>query len=375
MDIIINKKPVSIPILPIAAIMSLLILGFSSARIASVGGDEIGVFVNNLSGKVSVKLAAGSSLYNGIYTDFYTLKKTERTIKMNHSSNDAVRIKTGDGSDIELDVDINYRLIPDQASIEAIVHECGLAKVRPYGQSTGRRSAVDLVDAYHERWIRDYSRSITRHVFGELTPKEFYDSGKRDAQAQKALLELNESLEVRGLLVTQVVPGEYAYYEEYKLLIDEKKAADQEVENQIEEAKTALKDQERQIKEAEALVKASIAETEGILQKEFLSAEAESAKARLGVEASAYTKRTDADAQLTKATNEAQAVFALASAKAEGLSKLAKSLTGDGGINLVKLKYAEALKSATISGVPYSTDPRIQKVELDAKNINLGEKR
>ena len=91
--------------------------------------------------------------------------------------------------------------------------------------------------------------------------------------------------------------------------------------------------------------------------------------------ASAYTKKTDADAQLTKAKNQSQAQFALASAEAEGLSKLAKSLAGDGGLNLVKLKYAEVLKGARISGVPYSTDPRIQKVEIDTKNMSLGAKR
>ena len=84
MDIIINKKPVSIPFLPIAAGIAATILVFSSIRIASVGGDEVGVFISNMTGKVSVKLNAGSSLYNGIITDFYTLKKTERTIKMNH---------------------------------------------------------------------------------------------------------------------------------------------------------------------------------------------------------------------------------------------------------------------------------------------------
>lgn len=376
MDIIINKKPVSVPILPIAALTSLVILGFSSARVASVGGDEVGVFVNNLTGTISVKLDAGSSIYNGIYTDFYTLKKTERTIKMNKSHNDEVRIKTGDGSDIELDVDINYRLIADLTSIRSIVDECGIAKVIPYKSTSGRRRTADeLVDAYHEKWIRDYSRSITRHVFGELSPKEFYDSGRRDAQAQKSLDELNMELEPHGIHVTQVVPGEYAYYEEYKELIDLKKAADQEVENQIEEAKTAVKDQERQVKEAEAKVKALIAEREGLLKKELLSAEADSAKARLGIEAEAYNLRTNADAQLTKATNNAQAQFALASAEAEGLNKLANSLAGDGGLNLVKLKYAEVLKNATISGVPYSTDPRIQKVELDTKNTSLGAKR
>jgi hypothetical protein len=62
----------------------------------------------------------------------------------------------------------------------------------------------------------------------------------------------------------------------------------------------------------------------------------------------------------------------LASAEAEGLGKLAASLSGEGGLNLVKLRYADVLKTARISGLPYSTDPRIQKVELNTGNATLG---
>ncbi|MCA8957244.1 MAG: hypothetical protein KDC87_14305, partial [Planctomycetes bacterium] len=321
MDIIINRKPVSVPVLPLLALIALLILALSSARIASVQGDQIGVFVNNLTKSVSIKLQSGSSIYNGLLTDFYTLQKAERTIKMNKAHNDEVRIKTGDGSDIELDVDINYRLIPGEKEVKLIVHECGLAKVVPYGARFGKD--MGTVDAYHERWIREYSRSVVRHVFGELDPKAFYDAAKRDEKAAQALRELNDALNQHGIEVTQVVPGEYSYYEEYKELIDQKKAADQEVENQREEKKTAERDQERQIKEAEAVVKAKVAEMDGILKKEFLTAEADAARERLGVEAQAYSLKTAADANLTKAKNEALAKFALASAEAEGLRKLA----------------------------------------------------
>ena len=45
--------------------------------------------------------------------------------------------------------------------------------------------------------------------------------------------------------------------------------------------------------------------------------------------------------------------------------KLGLLFSGDGGINLVKLKYADVLRGAKVSGVPYAVDPRIQKVELD----------
>ena len=370
MDIIINKKPVSVPILPIFAACSLVILVIMSARIATIEGDEVGVFINNLTGTRAVELQSGASVYNGLFTDFYPLKKSERTIRMVKSHNDQVRIKTGDGSDIELDVLVNYKMIPGEKDVLAIIEECGLDKVRPYGAQ-----ANELVDAYHERWIRDYSRSIVRHVFGELSPKEFYDAGKRDQKAEQARSELNEALSPHGILVTTVVPGEYSYYAEYKQLIDDKKAADQEVENQIEEAKTAREDQKRQTTEAEAVVKVKIAETKGVLEKELLAAQAEDAKARLAVEAEAYQMKTDADAQLTRATNEAQAKLAIATAEAEGLKKIAESLSGEGGINVVKLKYAEVLRGAKISGVPYSTDPRIQKIELDTKGEGLGGKK
>ena len=229
-----------------------------------------------------------------------------------------------------------------------------------------------MVDAYHERWIREYSRSIVRHVFGELTPKEFYDASKRDGKANQAKTELNKELEPHGIQVTQVVPGEYSYYKEYKDLIDQKKAADQEVENQIAEAQTALEDQKRQTTEAEATVKVEIAQMKGVLDKELLATQAEDKKARLGVEASAYQIKTNADAAFTKAKNEAIAKFAIADAEAEGLKKLAASLAGEGGLNLVKLKYAEVLRGAKVSGVPYATDPRIQKVELDTKGKPVG---
>lgn len=371
MDIIINKKPVSVPFMPILALFAVIVLAFMSARIASVQGDEVGVFINNLTGSVTVKLDSGSSVYNGLFTDFYQLKKTERTISMVKSHNDQVRIKTGDGSDIDLDVYVTYKLIPSEKDIAQIVKECGLTKVIPYGAQFNRENPNEEVDAYHETWIRDFSRSIVRHVFGELDPKEFYDAGMRDKKAEDSRTELNQELNQHGIEITKVVPGEYTYYAEYKKLIDDKKAADQEVENQIAEASTAREDQKRQTTEADAKVKAQIAQTKGLLEKEYLAAEAEARKETLGVEAEAYQVRTNAEAQFTRAQNSAKATLALSAAEAEGLKKLAESLSGEGGMNLVKLKYAEVLKTAKISGLPYSTDPRIQKVELDT-NGRLG---
>ncbi len=99
----------------------------------------------------------------------------------------------------------------------------------------------------------------------------------------------------------------------------------------------------------------------------MLEVEADAAKAEQEAQAYAYSTTTAADADFYRAKNDATSILALAQAKATGMKRLAESLTGDGAANLVKLRYAEALKRATISGVPYAVDPRIQKVELTTK--------
>ncbi len=370
MDIIINKKPMSIPILPVVAGITAVILLLVAMRIGKIQADEVGVFVNNITGTVKVTTQTGSTFYSGLWTDFYPIKKTEQTIRM--EGDDAVRIKTKDGSDVQLDVYINYRLTNSAAVIRnAVIPECGADKVTP--RRTSRRVTPQRMDAYRVKWIREYSRSIIRHVFGEMATDDFYDAEERAKKGRQATAELNATLkEKHGIETTLVVPDKFRFYTEYKEKIDAKKAADQEVQSQIEEAAAALKAQEKETVTATAEANVAIAEMEGTLQQELLAMEAEATKARLNAEAYAYSIKTDGDAKFIKAQNDAQARLALATAEAEGLRKIAESLAGGGGANLVKLELAKALKGATITGVPYATDPRIQKVVIDTKNADFG---
>ena len=370
MDIIINKKPVSLPILPLVAGVFALILLLMAMRIGRVESDEVGVFVNNITGTVDVTTQTGSQFYNGLWTDFYSIKKTEQTIRM--EGDDAVRIKTQVGTDVQLDVFINYRLTRNSAVIgSAVIPECGADKVLP--RRTSRRVAPQRMDAYRVKWIREYSRSIIRHVFGEMNTDDFYNAEKRANKARQAKDELNATLkEKHGIEITLVVPSEFRFYKEYEDKIDAKKEADQEVQTQIKEAEAALKAQKKETVTATAEANVEIAQMDGTLQQELLAMEAEADKSRLNAEAYAYSIKTDGDARLIKAQNDAQARLALATAEAEGLRKIAESLAGGGGANLVKLELAKALKGATIRGVPYATDPRIQKVEIDTKNADFG---
>ena len=96
-----------------------------------------------------------------------------------------------------------------------------------------------LADAYKYKWVRDYSRSVCRSVFGEMTTEEFYDASVRNIKAQKAMLELNELLQDYGIEITSVIAEKFSFHKEYEERIRAKKLADQEVEEQISKANAA----------------------------------------------------------------------------------------------------------------------------------------
>lgn len=369
MDITIRRNPVSIPILPIIAVVLLAILSLWTMRVGSINGSQIGVFVNNLSGNIDVVVRPGSQFYCGIYTDFYVIDNTVQSLRMAdvNANKDALDIKTRDGSDVHLDVALNYRLVQDSKVIaERVIPECGLAT--QYVQvAVDRGRQWREVDAYKLKWARDYARAVIRYKFGEMKTDDFYSSGERARKGLEAEAELNQLLRPHGIEVMNLVPERFRFYEEYEKKISEKKAADQEVQSQEQIALATLESQKKRKAEATAVLNVEIARLDGELRTARLSLEGESTRAKLEAEAYAFTTQTNAEAMFVQAQNEAQGQLARAKAEAEGMRALAASLAGEGGLNLVRLEYAKALQKAVITGVPYSTDPRIQKVELETK--------
>ena len=364
MKVQVGRGPIQIPILPVVGAVLLLVLAFWSMRVGAVGGSQIGVFVNNLNGAMEIVTRPGSQFYCGVYTDFYVLDNTVQSLRMVDSRErmDALDIKTKDGSDVHLDVALNYRLLQDSEIIRrAVIPECGLDVRRIYD------GAVREVDAYRLKWVRDFARAVIRYKFGELKTDEFYSSSSRDKKATEAESEINQLLKAHGIEVMNLVPERFRFYAEYEKKIAEKKAADQEVQSQEQIALATLESQKKRMAEATAIVNVDLARLDGELKQEVLKVEAAASKEKLGAEAYAFTTRTNAEAELLRAESAAQATIAKAKAEADGLKAMAASLSGEGGRNLVKLEYARALQKATITGVPYATDPRIQKVELEQK--------
>lgn len=359
MDIVVNNKPVRVPVLPAAAGVLLVLLLFTTLRVGSVKPDQFGVFVNKLSGEVTIDQQPGAKPYIGWIKDFYTLDKAVQTYQMSKSEGDQVVVRTRDGAEVEIDVTINYRLTDDSNLIATrVVPECGLNDVPDPKRQ-------ELVNAYKLKWVRDYARSVIRDKFGELAPREFYEDAALRTQKQNASRdELRTLLEPHGIELIEVVLQRYDFDDAFEQIINKKKAAEQDVQKQAALAAAALEEQKREIAKAEAEQNRKLAEIQGELDGQVLAMEGEAKKSTEQAEAYRYKTEAQADADFYRAKNTAQQVLVAAQTEAEGLARLADALSGSGATQLVRMAYAEALRKAQLNGVPYATDPRIQRVEL-----------
>ncbi|MCA8968636.1 MAG: hypothetical protein KDC95_02590 [Planctomycetes bacterium] len=359
-----GRTNISIPILPALAIFAIVLGVFLSMRLGRVDASAIGIRVNNLTGNITLRLEPGSFFYNSLYEDYYQIDKTQKTLQMRSETAEDVRIKTRDGADVRLDVEVNYRLLLEEPTIlQRVIPESGVDKVVTRGDHRG--AANQVLEAYQHKWIRDYSRSIVRYIFGQLSTEEFYESSKRTEKARESEKELNRLLHQHGIDVTKVVPDKFRFYEEYELKIREKKEANQEAEKQQDLARAAVEDQKRQEVEATKNAEVEIEKIKGTLERDRIEAEAEAIKIQKTAEAYAIKTKIDAEARYYQAEREAKGMLAKAKAEAEALQNLVNALAGEGGRNLVLRELADKLRNASIEGVPYATSSLIQKVSVD----------
>jgi len=324
----------------------------STFAMGNVKGDEVGILVNNYAGTIEVYPNSGTNIYNAITSDFLTLDKTEQTIEMTADpsrgdlrKSDFVKVKTIDGSNVNVDVTILYKMNRDAKSIKRIISESGLG------------------NAYKQKWVRDYSRSICRHELGKLTTEDFYKSTLRTERAEASKKRLNEMLNIHGIKITSVQIQDFNFYAEYEAKIKEKKLADQEVQEQISQAKAATERKEKRINERKAVRDVAIANYIGDLKTVLLKAQAEAEKAKREADAYYYETTQKAKADLYKRQKEAKSIIAKRTAEAQGLTNLCKALAGKGGKNMVLLEYAKKLSGLTLMGQPYTIGNSVNKVQ------------
>lgn len=331
------------------ALIGLGVLTMRMVRVQPVSGTEVGIKVNNVTGEITVIAESGTSIYNGLLNSFHLLDMTVQRLEMvsqsergERSGRDDLRIKTVDGSDVFLDLTINYQLRRDM--VKEIVTTSGLG------------------DAYKYKWVRDYSRSVCRSVFGEMTTEEFYDASVRNLKAQKATEELNLLLKPYGIEVSSVIAEKFSFHKEYEERIRAKKLADQEFEEQISKANAARQNQLFRIVEATKKKEVVLASYAGEMEKLIVEAKANAERDVRQAEAYVIDTRLGADATYYQREKNAQAILVSAKAEGEALTAMAEAYAGVGGMNLVKRAYAEKVGSMQINGQPFTIENKTERL-------------
>ena len=100
-------------ILFLAALLLVVMTLLVTIRVQRVSGTEVGVKVNNLSGEITVITSSGTQIYNGLLNSFHLLDATVQRLEMtadpsrgDRPKRDDLRIKTIDGSDVNVDITI-----------------------------------------------------------------------------------------------------------------------------------------------------------------------------------------------------------------------------------------------------------------------------
>jgi len=340
------KGSLALLLIAIAVLTIFLMVNF---RVQRVSGTEVGIKVNNVTGDITVIAKSGTNIYNGLLNSFHLLDMTVQRLEMvadpnrgERSNRDDLRIKTVDGSDVFLDLTINYQLRRDM--VKETVTTSGLG------------------DAYKYKWVRDYSRSVCRAVFGEMTTEEFYDASVRNQKAQMAMEELNKLLKSYGIEVSSVIAEKFSFHPEYEERIRAKKLADQEVEEQISKANAAHQNQIFRVVEATKKKEVFLATYSGEMQKLIVEATANAERDVLDAEAYVIDTQLGADATFYQRDKNSQGILVKAKAEGEALTALANAYQGIGGMNLVRRAYASKVGDMKITGQPFTIESKTERL-------------
>lgn len=324
---------------------------FTTIRIDHITGEQVGVMLDRFTGDITVVEESGAKIYNGIRHSFSVLDKTLQTLEMTETQGrgdrrgkDDLKIKTMDGSDVYVDIKVQYRIMPEQADL--VVTASGLGEL------------------YKQKWARDYARAVVRNFLGELTTEEFYDASRRDAKLVLAQNKINTQLNKFGLNIDSIViPQRPHFYAEYEEMIKKKKLADQAVLEEQSKALAAKQRQQTMIVLETNRKNVAVEQYEGLMRQKVIAADAEAN--RLQKSADAYYEQVTihATANLYEQIQTAEGIIAQKSAEAEGISEMNKALSAPGGRNMVKLEYARKLQEIGITGKPFTLEQHTDRFE------------
>jgi regulator of protease activity HflC (stomatin/prohibitin superfamily) len=300
------------------ALVAALALTAASCTPHTTGATEVGVRFNKITRTTEVAYPGATYFFTPIVNDWATFDVSTQSLIMSakvvggdREKKDDLRFKTRDGNDIETDVTVRWRIDPTKA---------------PYLWQL----VAPSTDILKERLVRPTGRTYVRDVLNRLDSEEFYNPDLRFQAANDATKLLAAHLKPFGIIVEQVILGDFAFKADYQRLINGRKEAEKQAEK-LEAEILATQEANK------ANLQSKIAELTGALTR--TQGELEQAKRA-------------ADAYLVRRKQEAQAVLVEKSAVSEGIRRERAALNGSAGDAYVSLQLIDALQKKEIRQIP-----------------------
>ena len=276
---------------------------------------EVGVRFNKITRSTEIAQPGATYFFAPFVNDWTVFDVSTQNLIMTHKGEkdrkDDLRFKTRDGNDIETDVTIRWRIDPSKAA-------------QIWQQTAPSTSAL------RERLVRPQARTYVRDVLNRLDSEEYYNPDLRFRAANDATKLLAAHLQPHGIVVEQVILGDFSFKPDYQKLINARKEA------------------EKQAEKLEAQILATLESNKANLQQKI----AELTEQLTRAQGELQQAKTAADAYVVRRQQEAQAVIAEKTAVAEGVRKERAALNGSAGDAYVSLQLIDALQKKEIRQIP-----------------------
>ena len=299
-------------------LMTLLVLPlFAACTPHTTGATEVGVRFNKITRNMEVAQPGATYFFAPIINAWTKYDVSTQTLIMSAKTGSGKRqkddlvFKTRDGNDIETDVNVRWRIDP--------------LKSAQIWQTVARTS-----EDIEGRLVRPQARAYVRDVLNRLDSEEFYNPDLRFRAATDATTLLASHMRPYGIIVEQVILGDFSFKADYQKLINQRKEA------------------EKQAEKLEAQILATQESNQANLQQKV----SELTEALTRAEGELEQAKRTADAYLVQKQQEAQATIAEYEAYAEGIRKERAALVGSAGDAYVSLQLIDALEKKEIRQIP-----------------------
>jgi regulator of protease activity HflC (stomatin/prohibitin superfamily) len=284
----------------------------------NTGATEVGIRFNKITRATEVAPPGATYFFTPIVNDWTKFDVSTQSLVMSaqatskhRGQKDDLRFKTRDGNDIETDVTVRWRIDPSKA---VLIWE----------------QAAPSTQLLEDRLVRPQARSYVRDVLNRLDSEEYYNPDLRFQAASDATRILGAHLAPYGVIVEQVILGNFAFKPDYQKLINQRKEAEKQAEKLEAEILATLESNQANLQQKIAELTEQLTRAEGELEQ---------------------AKRA-ADAYLGRREQEAQAVIAEKSAVSEGIRRERAALNGSAGDAYVSLQLIDALQKKEIRQIP-----------------------